>query len=95
MVDGAAAADNELGTERVGLLARPPPGKGVEASRRAGGSAADRSRACVHAQEERCWRKISTSRQAHSKLNKAGLIHVSDLKRASQFSWNWQRMKNG
>jgi hypothetical protein len=54
MVDGAAAADNELGTERVGLLARPPPGKGVEASRRAGGSAADRSRACVHAQEEGC-----------------------------------------
>jgi alpha-amylase/alpha-mannosidase (GH57 family) len=41
-----------------------------------------------------CWRKISTSRQAHSKPNEASLTHVPDLKGASQFSWNWQRMKN-
>jgi hypothetical protein len=33
-----------------------------------------------------CWRKISTSRQAHSKPNKAGLTHVPNPKRASQFS---------
>jgi hypothetical protein len=26
----------------------------------------------------RCWRKISTSRQAHSKPNKAGLTHVAE-----------------
>jgi hypothetical protein len=25
-----------------------------------------------------CWRKISTSRQAHSKPNKAGLTHVAE-----------------
>jgi hypothetical protein len=41
-----------------------------------------------------CWRKINTSRQAHSKPNEDGLKHVPDPKRASQFSWNWQRMKN-
>jgi hypothetical protein len=40
-----------------------------------------------------CWRKISTSRQAHSKPNEAGLKHEPDPKRASQFSWNWQRIK--
>jgi hypothetical protein len=40
-----------------------------------------------------CWRKISTSRQAHSKPNKTGLTNVLDPKRASQFSRNWQRMK--
>jgi hypothetical protein len=40
------------------------------------------------------WREISTSRQAHSKPNKAGLTRVPDPKRASQFSWNWQRIKN-
>jgi hypothetical protein len=33
----------------------------------------------------RCSRKISTSRQAHSKLNEASLKHVPDPKRASQF----------
>jgi hypothetical protein len=27
-----------------------------------------------------CWRKISTSRQAHSKSNKAGLTHVAESK---------------
>jgi hypothetical protein len=35
------------------------------------------------------WRKISTSRRAHSKPNEAGLTHVPNPKRASQFSWNW------
>jgi hypothetical protein len=40
-----------------------------------------------------CWRKISILRQAHSKPNKAGLTHVSDPKRASQFFWNWQKKK--
>jgi hypothetical protein len=42
----------------------------------------------------RCWRKISTSHQAHSKPNEASLKHVPDPKRASQFSWNWQRNEN-
>jgi hypothetical protein len=41
-----------------------------------------------------CWHKISTSRQAHSKPNEASLKHVPDPKRASQFSWNWQRIRN-
>jgi hypothetical protein len=41
-----------------------------------------------------CWRKISTSHQAHSKPDEAGLTHVPDPKRASQFSWNWQRTKS-
>jgi hypothetical protein len=41
-----------------------------------------------------CWHKISTSRQAHSKPNKAGLTHVPNPRRASQFSWNWQSMKS-
>jgi hypothetical protein len=41
-----------------------------------------------------CWRKISTSRQAHSKPNEAGLTQVRNPKRASQFFWNWQRMKS-
>jgi hypothetical protein len=40
------------------------------------------------------WRKISTSCQAHSKTNEVGLTQVPDPKRASQFSWNWQRIKN-
>jgi hypothetical protein len=41
-----------------------------------------------------CLRKISTSRQAHSKPNETSLKRVSDPKRANQFSWNWQRIKN-
>jgi ABC-type iron transport system FetAB ATPase subunit len=32
-----------------------------------------------------CWRKISNPRQAHNKSNEAGLTHVPDPKRASQF----------
>jgi hypothetical protein len=35
-----------------------------------------------------CWRKIRTLRQAHSKPNKVGLTHEQIPKRASQFSWN-------
>jgi hypothetical protein len=38
-----------------------------------------RAKKCVDA-------KISTSHQAHNKPNKAGLTHVLDPKRASQFS---------
>jgi hypothetical protein len=49
--------------------------------------------ACLTFASTSCWRKISTSRQAQSKPNKAGLIHAPDPKRASHFSWNWQRIK--
>jgi hypothetical protein len=41
-----------------------------------------------------CWRKIRNPHQADGKPNEDSLTHVPDPKRASQFSWNWQTMKN-
>jgi hypothetical protein len=42
-----------------------------------------------------CWHKIGTSRQAHNKPKGPGLTRVMNpKKRASQFSWKWQRNKN-
>jgi hypothetical protein len=41
-----------------------------------------------------CWRKIGTSRQAHSKPKGAGLTHVMNPESVPvNLSWNWQRMK--